>query len=101
MTRGPDARRVQGADAGYPRGARILYRLAVAVAGLMTVAFVASIVLLMMAGEDGAAYGYLALFLWFGMVAAFPVLLALGVPAVVMRRRHRERRARGVVDGSC
>ncbi|MGW5638581.1 hypothetical protein, partial [Streptomyces sp. NPDC003832] len=79
VTRGTDAHRVQAVDAGYPRGARILFRLAVAVAGLMAVAFVAGAVLLGMADEDGAAYGYLALFLWFGTVAAFPVLLAFGV----------------------
>ncbi|MFE2643187.1 hypothetical protein ACFXDO_11525 [Streptomyces nigra] len=49
----------------------------------------ASIVFLVKADADvdNAAYGYLAIFLWFGIAAAIPVLLALGIPAIVMTRR--------------
>ncbi|MEU5893369.1 hypothetical protein ABZ835_42045 [Streptomyces sp. NPDC047461] len=52
----------------------------------------ASIVFLVKADADvdNAAYGYLALFLWFGIAAAIPVLLALGLPAIVMKRRVRQ-----------
>ena len=79
-------------SAGYRRWAGILLWLAIAVAGLMVVAFVASIVFLVKADADvdNAAYGYLALFLWFGIAAAIPVLLALGIPAIVMTRRVRQ-----------
>ncbi|WP_420031487.1 hypothetical protein ACN2WE_00835 [Streptomyces sp. cg28] len=42
------------------------------------------------ADVDAAAYGCLALFLWFGIAAATPVLLALGIPAIIMRRRVRQ-----------
>jgi hypothetical protein len=60
----------------------------------MVVAFVASIVFLVKADADvdNAAYGYLAIFLWFGITAAIPVLLALGIPAIVMTRRVRRAR---------
>ncbi|TLS46972.1 hypothetical protein FE633_07400 [Streptomyces montanus] len=63
----------------------------------MAVAFVASIVLLVKADADvdNAAYGYLAIFLWFGIAAAIPVLLALGIPAVVMTRRVRQQKRLG------
>lgn len=59
----------------------------------MTVAFVASIAFLVRADADvnDAAHGYLALFLWFGIAAAMPVLLALGIPGIVMTRRVRQR----------
>ncbi|MGW6273855.1 hypothetical protein [Streptomyces sp. NPDC055060] len=91
--------RWQGPGARYRRRASILLGLAFAVAGLMALAFVASLVLLVKADADtnDAAYGYLALFLWFGIAAAIPVLLALAIPAVVMKRRVRqqERPARG------
>lgn len=36
-----------------------------------------------------ASHGYLAIFLWFGITAAIPVLLAVGIPGVVMTRRVR------------
>jgi hypothetical protein len=42
------------------------------------------------ADVDNAAYGYLAMFLWFGIAAAIPVVLAVGIPGVVMRRRLRQ-----------
>lgn len=82
-------------SAGYRRWASVLLRLAIAVAGLMVVAFVASIVFLVKADADDAAYGYLALFLWFGIAAAIPVLLALGIPAIVMTRRVRQQERLG------
>ncbi|MCQ4205943.1 hypothetical protein [Streptomyces longispororuber] len=76
---------------GYRRWARVLLALAIVVASLMAVALVASVVLLVHADADteNAASGYLALFLWFGIAAAVPVLLALGIPGVVMTRRVR------------
>ncbi|MGW6007939.1 hypothetical protein [Streptomyces sp. NPDC055210] len=63
----------------------------------MVVAFGAGIVLLVKADADvdNAAYGYLALFLWFGTVAAIPVLLALGIPAIVMTQRVRQQERLG------
>ncbi|MFE1795062.1 hypothetical protein ACFW9L_02730 [Streptomyces sp. NPDC059517] len=63
----------------------------------MVVAFVAGIVLLVKADADvdNAAYGYLALFLWFGTVAAIPVLLGLGIPAIVMTQRVRQQERLG------
>ncbi|PRX96168.1 hypothetical protein CLV72_108174 [Allonocardiopsis opalescens] len=63
----------------------------------MVVAFVVSIVFLVRADAnvDDAAYGYLALFLWFGIAAAFPVLLALGIPAAVMTLRVRRHKRLG------
>lgn len=78
----------------YRRWAGILFRLAAVVAFLMAAAFVASLVLLVRADADtrNAAYGYLALFLWFGIAVAIPVLLAVGIPGVVMRRRVRQQR---------
>ncbi|MFF3485517.1 hypothetical protein ACFYXC_19940 [Streptomyces sp. NPDC002701] len=84
--------RFQEVSAGYRRWAGVLQWLAIAVAGLMVVAFVAGIVFLVKADAevDDAAYGYLALFLWFGIAAAIPVLLAVGIPALVMRRRVRQ-----------
>ncbi|MFE0358670.1 hypothetical protein ACFW2K_37415 [Streptomyces nigra] len=84
-------------SAGYRRWAGVLLWLAIAVAGLMVVAFVASIVFLVKADADvdNAAYGYLAIFLWFGIAAAIPVLLALGIPAVVMTRRARQQERLG------
>ncbi|GAA2973488.1 hypothetical protein GCM10010446_67330 [Streptomyces enissocaesilis] len=58
----------------------------------MVVAFVAGIVFLVKADTDvdAAAYGCLALFLWFGIAAAIPVLPAPGIPAIVMTRRVRQ-----------
>ena len=84
-------------SAGYRRWARVLLRLAITVAALMAVAFVASIVFLVKADADvdNAAYGYLALFLWFGIAVATPVLLALGLPAIVMTRRVRQQERLG------
>ncbi|MFF4052796.1 hypothetical protein ACFYZ5_39725 [Streptomyces chartreusis] len=56
----------------------------------MLVAFAAGIVFLVKADADEAAYGYIALFLWFAVAAAVPVLLAFGIPALVMTRRVRQ-----------
>ncbi|MFD3842636.1 hypothetical protein ACFWWC_41335 [Streptomyces sp. NPDC058642] len=63
----------------------------------MAVAFVASIVFLVKADADvdNAAYGYLALFLWFGIAAAIPLLLALGLPAIIMKRRVQQQERLG------
>ncbi|MGY0488930.1 hypothetical protein [Streptomyces sp. WG-D5] len=78
--------------ASYRRWARILLGLAIVVASLVLVALVASFVLLAKADADvnDAAYGYLALFLWFGIAAAIPLVLALGIPGVLMTRRARQ-----------
>ncbi|MFJ6848967.1 hypothetical protein ACIQM3_00295 [Streptomyces sp. NPDC091271] len=78
----------------YRRWAGILVRLAAVIAFLMAAAFVASIVLLVRADEDtrNAAYGYLAIVLWAGIALAIPVLLAVGIPGMVMRRRVRQHR---------
>ncbi|MEV5201345.1 hypothetical protein [Streptomyces sp. NPDC053720] len=63
----------------------------------MVLAVLAGIVLLVKADADvdAAAYGYLAIFLWFGIAAAIPVLLALGIPAIVMKRRVRQQERLG------
>lgn len=37
-----------------------------------------------------AAYGYLAIFLWFRIAAAIPVLLAVAIPGAVMTRHVRQ-----------
>lgn len=81
-------------SAGYRRWARILTWLAIIIAALMAVALAVSVVLLVTADAnvDNAAYGYLAIFLWFGIAAATPVLLAVGIPAAVMTRRARQQR---------
>ncbi len=85
-----------GVSAGYRRWAGILVWLAIIIAVLMVVAFVGSLVLLAVADADvdNAAYGYLAMFLWFGIVAAIPAVLAVGIPGLVMRRRVRADRPR-------
>jgi hypothetical protein len=92
----PQARPV---SAGYRRWASILIWLAIIIAVLMVVAFVASFVLLAYADADtrNAAAGYLAIFLWFGIVAAIPVLFAVAIPGAVMRRRVRWQRQAGIV----
>ncbi|RDD85255.1 hypothetical protein DVZ84_30510 [Streptomyces parvulus] len=89
--------RFQEVSSSYRRWAGVLLWLAIAVASLMAVAFVASIVLLAKADADvdNAAYGYLAIVLWFGIAAAILVLLALGIPAVVMTRRVRQQKRLG------
>lgn len=83
--------RTWGVSAGYRRWAGVLSRLAIIIAVLVVVAFVASLVLLVQADADvdNAAYGYLAIFLWFGIAAAIPVLLAVAIPGAVMTRRVR------------
>ncbi|MFV2177761.1 hypothetical protein ACFHW2_33155 [Actinomadura sp. LOL_016] len=90
----PQAR---GVSAGYRRWAGVLIWLAVIIAVLVVVAFVASLVLLAQADADveNAAYGYLAIFLWFGIATAIPVLLAVAVPGAVMTRRVRQQRRAG------
>jgi heme/copper-type cytochrome/quinol oxidase subunit 2 len=76
---------------GYRRWAGILLWSAIIIAVLVVGAFVVSLVLLAQADADvrKASYGYLAIFLWFGITAAIPVLLAAGIPGVVMTRRVR------------
>lgn len=86
-----------GISVGYRRWARILFGLAIIIAVFIVVAFVASVVLLVKADADvdNAAYGYLAIFLWFGIAVAIPVLLAVAVPGAVMTRRVRRQRQTG------
>ncbi|SCK52976.1 hypothetical protein YUYDRAFT_06920 [Streptomyces sp. ScaeMP-e48] len=76
---------------GYRRWAGILLWSAIIIAVLVVGAFVVSLVLLAQADADvrKASHGYLAIFLWFGITAAIPVLLAAGIPGVVMTRRVR------------
>jgi heme/copper-type cytochrome/quinol oxidase subunit 2 len=91
----PQAR---GVSAGYRRWATILIWLAIIIAVLMVVAFVASLVLLAQADADerNAAYGYLAIILWVGIAAAIPVLLAVAIPGAVMTQRVRQQRRAGI-----
>ncbi|MEU1468378.1 hypothetical protein ABZ434_09165 [Streptomyces sp. NPDC005761] len=90
----PQARPVTGS---YRRWAGILVLLAALITLLMAVALVLSFVLLAQADANAAkaAHGYGAIFLWFGIAAAAPVLLAVGVPGVVMTRRVRHQRRAG------
>ncbi|MGP3966546.1 hypothetical protein [Streptomyces sp. 6N223] len=91
----PQAR---GVSASYRRWASILIWLASTIAVLVVGAFVVSLVLLAQADADvgNAGYGYLAIFLWFGIVAAIPVLLAVAIPGAVMTRRVRQQRQAGI-----
>lgn len=91
-------RQARGVSASYRRWASILIWLATIIAVLVVVAFVASLVLLAQADADdkNAAYGYLAIFLWFGIVAAIPVLLATAIPGSIMKRRVRQQRQAGI-----
>jgi heme/copper-type cytochrome/quinol oxidase subunit 2 len=91
----PQARRV---SAGYRRWAGVLVWLAIIIAVLMVVAFVTSFVLLAKADADtrDAAYGYIAIFLWFGIIAAIPVLLGVAIPGVIMTRRVRRQQRSGI-----
>lgn len=85
-----------GISASYRRWANVLVWAAAVIAVLVVVALVASFVLLAQADADvdNAALGYLAIFLWFGIVAAVPVLLGVGIPGLVMKLRvRREDRA--------
>ncbi|MEU8679376.1 hypothetical protein [Streptomyces sp. NPDC048560] len=88
----------RGVSVGYRRWAGILVWLAISIAVLMVIAFVVSLVLLAQADADveNAALGYLAIFLWFGIAAAAPVLLAVAIPGAAMRRRVREQRQTGI-----
>ncbi|MFC8827713.1 hypothetical protein ACFT9I_20500 [Streptomyces sp. NPDC057137] len=89
-----------GVSAGYRRWAGILIWLAIIIAVLVVVAFVVSLVLLAQADADAdagkGAYGYLAIFLWFGIAAAIPVLLAVAIPGALMTRRVRQQRQAGI-----
>ncbi|MFC5751670.1 hypothetical protein [Actinomadura rugatobispora] len=89
----------RGVSTGYRLWAGILLWLAVIIAVLVVVAFVASIVLLAQADKDvaNAAYGYLAIFLWFGIAAAVPVLFAVAIPGALMTRRVRRERQAGIL----
>ncbi|MFB6719788.1 hypothetical protein ACFCV3_06490 [Kribbella sp. NPDC056345] len=83
---------------GYRRGAVILLWLAIIIAVFMVVAFVTSVVFLVQADADTskAALGYIAIVLWVAIGAAVPVLLAVGIPGVVMTRRVRRHRQAGI-----
>lgn len=88
---------VPAVSAGYRRWANILVWVAAVIAALVVLGFVASIVLLVQADAGGGsggsgALGYLAIFIWFGIVAAIPVLLAVGIPGLVMKQRVRRQR---------
>jgi hypothetical protein len=83
--------RPQEVSVSYRRWATILVWAAVVIAVLVVAALVVSFVLLALADADtsNAAYGYLAVVLWAGVLAAFPVLLAVGIPGLVMKLRVR------------
>ena len=92
-------------SAGYGRWANILVWVAAVIAALVVVGFVASFVLLAQADAGGGsggsgALGYLAIFIWFGIVAAIPVLLAVGIPGLVMKLRVRRQRQAQASDGA-
>ncbi|MDT0268633.1 hypothetical protein RM844_20315 [Streptomyces sp. DSM 44915] len=93
----PPPPRPPGVSAGYQRWAGALVRLAVGLGVLVAVALVVSFVLLARADadQDRAAEGYLAMFLWFGIVAVTPVLLAAGIVGRAMRERVRRTRSAG------
>ncbi|MEU6847243.1 hypothetical protein ABZ930_35775 [Streptomyces sp. NPDC046716] len=76
----------------YRRRAVVLTRLALVVGGCMAVAFAISVAFLFLADSDSrkSGYGYLAIFIWFGLAVVAPVLLAFAVPASVMTRRVRQ-----------
>jgi uncharacterized membrane protein YoaK (UPF0700 family) len=76
---------------GYRRWAKVLLWVGVIMLAFVVVALVACFVLLGLANasSDAAAYGYLAIFLWFAVAASFPVLLGAGIPGLVMTRRVR------------
>ena len=75
----------------YRKWATAFVWIAVILLAFVVVALVASFVLLGLANasSDAAAYGYLAIFLWFAIFAVFPVLLGAGIPGLVMRARVR------------
>ena len=75
----------------YRKWATALLWIAVILLAFVVVATVASFVLLGLANasSDAAAYGYLAIFLWFAVAALFPLLLGAGIPGLVMTRRVR------------
>lgn len=85
----PQAREI---SVTYRRWANVLVWGAAVIAVLVVVALVASFVLLAQAdgNVDNAALGYLAILLWFGIVAAVPVLLGVGIPGLVMKQRVRQ-----------
>ncbi len=89
----------QAVSVGYRRWASILVWLAVIIAVFMVVALVASILLLVHANADtsNAAAGYIAIVLWAVIGAAVPVLLAVAIPGVLMKRRVREQRQAGII----
>ncbi|MEU5877863.1 hypothetical protein [Spirillospora sp. NPDC047279] len=91
----PQARPV---SAAYRRWASVLVGLAIVIAVFLVVAFVTSIVFLVLADADtnNAALGYLAIVLWVGIVAAIPLLLAVAIPAAAMKRRVRQQRRAGI-----
>ncbi|MER7724087.1 hypothetical protein [Streptomyces sp. NPDC096323] len=89
---------IRAVGAAYRRWALLFVWLAVIIAVLMVAAFVMSLVLLAEADANPAkgAHGYGAIFLWFGIAAVTPVLLAVAVPGVFMTRRVRQQRRAGI-----
>jgi hypothetical protein len=98
----PQAREI---SVTYRRWANILVWVAAVIAVLVVVGFVASLVLLAQADAGGGAggsgaLGYLAIFIWFGIVAAIPVVLAAGIPGLVMKARVRRWKQAQASDGA-
>jgi hypothetical protein len=75
----------------YRRWANVLVWVAAVIAVFVVVAAVVSVVFLVQADADSSksALGYLAIVLWVGIMAAVPVLLAVGIPGLIMKLRVR------------
>ena len=89
----------------YRRWANVLVWVAAVIAALVVVGFVASLVLLAQADAGGGsggsgALGYLAIFIWFGIIVAIPVVLAAGIPGLVMKARVRRWRQAQAFGGA-
>jgi heme/copper-type cytochrome/quinol oxidase subunit 2 len=85
----PQAREV---SVTYRRWANILVWAAALIVVFVVVAAVVSVVFLAQADADSSksALGYLAIVLWVGIMAAIPVLLGVGIPGLIMKRRVRQ-----------
>lgn len=98
MSGAPVPQQGRGTSAAYRRWANVLVWIAAAVAVLMVVAAVLSVVFLVRADADvdNAALGYLAIVLWVGILAAIPVVLGTGIPGLIMKLRVRRERQAGL-----
>ncbi|MFC0627094.1 hypothetical protein [Kribbella deserti] len=90
---------VPGVSTGYRRWAKVFVWSAIILGVLMVVAFVLSIVLLVLADADvnNAAYGYLAIVLWAVIVVVMPILIGVAIAGAVMTRHVRRQRQAGTI----